>query len=138
MFRNFEGICIHSLKQAGEYKLCNSWLNLNNKYMVTICSLNIYQIKTVEVLPVNVDSKFQSMQLDEVSTFNETISLKINTDKREIIIYCIYRSKNSNLNNDMKLYQTTGHESDKYNKTLIIIGDSIIHIIIGLTLVMKV
>ena len=62
------------------------------------------------------------MQLDDVTTFNENILLKISNNNKDIIICCIYRSPNSDLINDMKLYQTINRVTDKY-KNVIIIGD---------------
>ena len=90
--------------------------------MVTICLLKINETKTIEVL-LCVDNKVQSIHLDDVITFNENMLLKISNDNKDIIICSIYRSPNSNMDNDMKLFQTISHTSDKYNTRLIIIGD---------------
>ena len=73
-------------------------------------------------IAVYVDNKVQSMQLDDVTTFNENILLKISNNNKDIIICCVYRSPNSDLINDMKLYQTINRVTDKY-KNVIIIGD---------------
>ena len=60
--------------------------------------------------------------MDDVTTFNENILLKISNNNKDIIICCIHRSPNSDLINDMKLYQTINRVTDKY-KNVIIIGD---------------
>ena len=101
-----------------KYPVAESELQINDYNLFITNLLN----KDYRGIAVYVDNKVQSMQLDDVTTFNENILLKITNNNKDIIICCIYRSPNSDLINDMKLYQIINRVTDKY-KNVIIIGD---------------
>ena len=80
-------------------------------------------IKSKRGIAIYVDNKLNSLCIDDLIEFNEGLLINITGKNNNLAIFCVYRSPNSNLDNDDKLLKSIQMLSKKYNKNLIIIGD---------------